>query len=152
MKDQQNVSLYKILFSIFFGIILGSVVPFISTLLLLFCNSELILLSLSIITIIVISFLLQSGNIVSFVFKISPYIIASMLFSFFIFIKNIYREIYIYFFPDKDFNAGNGLGALIIVPLSITIIISIMISLAITAFRIIRKKAKIKLDDCDKSR
>lgn len=141
MKDRQNVTPKKVLISLLLGIILGSLAPFATTFMILFCNSELMMLLLCVIAAIVIALLLTSKAMISYVYKMTSYFIASAFFTFFIFAKNIYREIYVYFYPQADLNAGFGFGAFLVIPFSLAItIISMIISIVITVFLKIRKQ------------
>lgn len=137
MKERKGISLYRVLFSVAFGIILGGLISIASTFILLFSDSEAVLMICSFIAVAVVSILLTSREFITYVYKISAYLLSAALLSVLLFAN--YTEVYTRLFPDAEMNTGVGLGAILTVPFSI---VNITVSMAASIIIMIVLKIK----------
>ena len=135
MLDHSKGCLKKVYISVSLGTIMGFIVPLLTTIFVMFCESKLFFILFSIIMNITVAAILKNRLLISFVYRICSFFLVSFCFSFFIYTNNIYSSIYTFFNPEVELNAGFGFGAFLIIPFSLmNTTISIVFSIILLFF------------------
>ncbi len=139
-----NKDSFKLIISIVIGFILGIVNIFLGTYVFVSSQSLNIIYIYSLILVIVNGIILIDKKITLVVIKISSFLLSSFISEIFV-INKYYVKICEFVYNDNDLNAGDGLGAFILVFLLVEItIFSIIVTFLISLLILLKSKIQTK--------